>query len=295
MAGYRNLVKLSSLAYTEGFYTKPRVDRELLAKYSEGLIVSSACLAGEIAHEARGGRRRRAPAKRRPGTPTCSRTATTSRCRRTTPRGRPSSTRRSSSSATELDLPDHRDERRALPARRRTTTRTTCCSASVSARTTPTRTGCTTTGASTSRARPEMRERFPDRADVLENTLRIADEAGFAFEKKYSRSRRSRFRPGSRRENELLVKLATAGARERYGDGAVRRSAGAARLRARRHHEDRLRRLLPDRRTTSSRRRATATSRSDPAADRRRDRSSRTRCGSPTSVRSSSISSSSAS
>jgi len=49
MTGYRNLVKLSSLAYTEGFYSKPRVDRELLAKYNEGIIVSSACLAGEVA------------------------------------------------------------------------------------------------------------------------------------------------------------------------------------------------------------------------------------------------------
>src|SRR5919199_1118385 len=48
-AGYKNLVKLSSLAYTEGFYTKPRVDRELLAKYSEGIVVSSACMAGEVA------------------------------------------------------------------------------------------------------------------------------------------------------------------------------------------------------------------------------------------------------
>ncbi|HMC54821.1 MAG TPA: DNA polymerase III subunit alpha [Gemmatimonadaceae bacterium] len=47
--GYRNLVKLSSLAFTEGFYTKPRVDRELLARYNEGIIVSSACMAGEIA------------------------------------------------------------------------------------------------------------------------------------------------------------------------------------------------------------------------------------------------------
>src|SRR5690242_6086279 len=47
--GYKNLVKLSSLAYTEGFYVKPRVDRELLAKFSEGIVVSSACLAGEIA------------------------------------------------------------------------------------------------------------------------------------------------------------------------------------------------------------------------------------------------------
>ena len=47
--GYRNLVKLSSLAYTEGFYSKPRVDRELLARYAEGIAVSSACLAGEVA------------------------------------------------------------------------------------------------------------------------------------------------------------------------------------------------------------------------------------------------------
>src|SRR3954467_13191889 len=49
MTGYKNLVKLSSLAYTEGFYSKPRVDRELLARYNEGLVVSSACMAGEIA------------------------------------------------------------------------------------------------------------------------------------------------------------------------------------------------------------------------------------------------------
>jgi len=49
LAGYRNLVKLSSLAYTEGFYGKPRMDRELLARYSEGIVVSSACMAGEIA------------------------------------------------------------------------------------------------------------------------------------------------------------------------------------------------------------------------------------------------------
>jgi DNA polymerase-3 subunit alpha len=47
--GYRNLVKLTSLGYTEGFYSRPRVDRELLERYREGLIVSSACMAGEIA------------------------------------------------------------------------------------------------------------------------------------------------------------------------------------------------------------------------------------------------------
>ena len=46
--GYKNLIKMVSLAYTEGFYFKPRIDRDLLEKYSEGLICLSACLVGEI-------------------------------------------------------------------------------------------------------------------------------------------------------------------------------------------------------------------------------------------------------
>jgi DNA polymerase-3 subunit alpha len=46
--GYRNLVELVSKAYTEGFYYKPRIDRELLAAHSKGLIGLSACIAGEI-------------------------------------------------------------------------------------------------------------------------------------------------------------------------------------------------------------------------------------------------------
>ncbi len=46
--GYRNLLRLSSLAHMEGFYYKPRVDKELLKSHSEGLIATSACLQGEI-------------------------------------------------------------------------------------------------------------------------------------------------------------------------------------------------------------------------------------------------------
>ncbi|HOR93783.1 MAG TPA: PHP domain-containing protein, partial [Spirochaetota bacterium] len=46
--GYKNLVKLSSLGYLEGFYYKPRIDWELLTQYSTGLIASTACIAGEI-------------------------------------------------------------------------------------------------------------------------------------------------------------------------------------------------------------------------------------------------------
>jgi len=46
--GYNNLIKLVSLGFTEGFYYKPRVDMEVLRKYSKGLIALSACLAGAI-------------------------------------------------------------------------------------------------------------------------------------------------------------------------------------------------------------------------------------------------------
>lgn len=46
--GYTNLVKLCSTAYIEGFYYRPRIDKVLLEKYHEGLIISSACLGGEI-------------------------------------------------------------------------------------------------------------------------------------------------------------------------------------------------------------------------------------------------------
>ncbi len=46
--GYANLMKLVSLGFTEGFYNKPRVDRELLERYHEGLICLSACMSGEV-------------------------------------------------------------------------------------------------------------------------------------------------------------------------------------------------------------------------------------------------------
>src|ERR1700733_15027653 len=48
LRGYHNLVKLVSAAHLEGFHYKPRIDKELLAKHSEGLIGMSACLKGEI-------------------------------------------------------------------------------------------------------------------------------------------------------------------------------------------------------------------------------------------------------
>ncbi|MBN1542776.1 DNA polymerase III subunit alpha [candidate division KSB1 bacterium] len=48
--GYRNLMKLVSAGYLEGFYYKPRVDKELLRANSQGIVALSACLKGEVAH-----------------------------------------------------------------------------------------------------------------------------------------------------------------------------------------------------------------------------------------------------
>ena len=51
LKGYKNLIKLISTAWIKGFYYKPRIDKELLSLYHEGIIASSACIAGEIPDE----------------------------------------------------------------------------------------------------------------------------------------------------------------------------------------------------------------------------------------------------
>ncbi|MGN0983277.1 MAG: DNA polymerase III subunit alpha, partial [Gemmiger sp.] len=53
--GYKNLIKLVSAGFTEGFYSKPRIDKDLLERHHEGLICLSACLAGEIPQALRAG------------------------------------------------------------------------------------------------------------------------------------------------------------------------------------------------------------------------------------------------
>jgi DNA polymerase-3 subunit alpha len=53
--GYHNLMKLVTIAQLDGYYYKPRVDRELLAKYHEGIIALSACAGGEVASNIRTG------------------------------------------------------------------------------------------------------------------------------------------------------------------------------------------------------------------------------------------------
>jgi len=47
--GYRNLTRLTSIGYTEGFYRRPRIDKEVLARHAEGIVCLAACLSGEVA------------------------------------------------------------------------------------------------------------------------------------------------------------------------------------------------------------------------------------------------------
>ncbi|MFH1744658.1 MAG: DNA polymerase III subunit alpha [bacterium] len=61
--GYKNLIKLTSKGFLEGFYYKPRIDLEVLKKHSEGLIASTACLTGEIPYLTRIGKEEEARAK----------------------------------------------------------------------------------------------------------------------------------------------------------------------------------------------------------------------------------------
>lgn len=56
LTGYKNLIKMVSHSWTEGYYYRPRIDKELLEKYHEGIIVSSACLGGEIPQHIMNGR-----------------------------------------------------------------------------------------------------------------------------------------------------------------------------------------------------------------------------------------------
>ncbi|MFL5575714.1 MAG: DNA polymerase III subunit alpha [Gemmatimonadaceae bacterium] len=213
--GYKNLVKLSSLSYTEGFYVKPRVDRELLAKYSEGIVVSSACLAGEVAthlmdgrydeakaaaewyadvfdgryflevqgHDSEGQHRLNELVFKLAGDTGIPVVAT--------------------NDAHFLRQEDH-DAHDVLL--------------------------CIGLGKDRSdmdrmqydrglyfKHAGEMRQRFPDRPDVLENTLRVADAVDVQFSKKYNVPSFP-LPAGVATENDLLTRLAAEGAKGRYGD-----------------------------------------------------------------------------
>jgi DNA polymerase III subunit alpha len=212
--GYKNLVKLSSLAYTEGFYAKPRMDRELLARYSEGIVVSSACMAGEIAHHLLCDEYDQARS-------VASWYAEVFRDRyylevqAHDSENQATLNRRVFQLAEELSLPVLATNDAHFLAREDHDAHDVLL--------------CIGLGkdfSDTNRMRydeglyfksaPEIAESFPGRKDVLENSLRIADESAIQFSKQY-RVPSFPLPAGVDTENELLIRLAEEGAHERYG------------------------------------------------------------------------------
>jgi len=212
--GYRNLVKLSSLSYTEGFYSRPRVDRELLARYNEGIIVSSACMAGEVATHLLGDNW---PAARE----AASWYANTFRdyyleVQAHDTENQAELNRRVFRLADELGIPVvATNDAHFLRAEDHEAHDVLLCI------------GLGKDYASTDRMRyneglyfkhaGEIAAAFPDRPDVLENTLRIGADVEIEFSKKYQVPAFP-LPAGAHSENDLLVELAKAGAVERYGD-----------------------------------------------------------------------------
>jgi DNA polymerase-3 subunit alpha len=213
--GYKNLIKLSSLAYTEGFYTKPRVDRELLAKYNEGIIVSSACLAGEVAQHLMANRHdeaREAAAwyaelfKDRYYLEVQAHTS----------EGQTILNSKVFSLASELGLPVvATNDSHFLRADDHDAHDVLLCIGLGKDRSDPARMHYDR--GLYFKSSPEVASFFPGRSDVLENTLKVADEVDVALSKTYHVPAFP-LPTGVSTENDLLTTLATAGAKERYGD-----------------------------------------------------------------------------
>jgi DNA polymerase III subunit alpha len=213
--GYQNLVKLSSLAYMEGFYTKPRVDRELLARYGAGLIVSSACMAGEVATHLRANDLDAAR-------------EAASWYANTFPdryylevqahdaEGQRDLNAQIFELASGLGLPViATNDAHFLRQQDHDSHDVLLCIGLGKDRLDPDR--MRYDRGLYFKSAPEIAARFPDHPEVLENTLQIADRAGVEFSKTY-RVPSFPLPPGVDTENDLLVRLAETGARERYGD-----------------------------------------------------------------------------
>ncbi|MEX2180871.1 MAG: DNA polymerase III subunit alpha [Gemmatimonadaceae bacterium] len=214
LTGYRNLVKLTSLSYTEGFYGKPRLDRELLARHNEGLIVSSACMAGEVAQHLLADRYAEARAA-------AAWYADVFRDRyylevQAHEAGEQARLNREIFRlAKDLSLPVvATNDAHFLRSEDHAAHDVLLCI------------GLKKDRLDADRLRydrglyfksaPEIAAHFPGRPDVLENTLAIANAVDVRFERKYHLPSFP-LPKGARTENDHLVKLAEAGAARRYG------------------------------------------------------------------------------
>jgi DNA polymerase-3 subunit alpha len=213
--GYRNLVKLSSIGYTEGFYHRPRVDREVLERHAGGLIVSSACMAGEVARHLIAGDDAGAREA-------ASWYAEVFRDRYYLEvqghdsEGQADLNRRIFALAGELGLPVvASNDAHFLTQGDHEAHDVLLCIGLGKDRDDPNR--MRYDRGLYFKSAEEMRERFPDRPDVLERTLDIADQVDLSFEKHYHLPAFP-LPAEYADENALLEHLSRRGAHARYGD-----------------------------------------------------------------------------
>jgi DNA polymerase-3 subunit alpha len=181
--GYRNLSRLTSIGYTEGFYGKPRIDREVLQKFNQGLIVTSACLAGEVAQalmEDRWDAAREAVAWHQE----VFRDRYYLEVQGHDSAGQDELNRRIFTLAAEMDVPlVATNDAHFLRADDHQAHDVLLCIGLGKDFSDPDR--MRYDGQLYFKSGYEMRARFPDRADVLENTLRIAEECNWSYPKGY--------------------------------------------------------------------------------------------------------------
>ena len=246
--GFKNLIKMASVAFLEGYYYVPRIDKELLEAHSEGLICLSRLRvrASSASSSSRTRCDEADEAGRLVRTRSSARTST-SRSRTTAWTSRSCCADGAIDIANQLGLPlvatcDAHYLRRTTPPP------TTCCCASTPASCATTRTACATAATSSTSAPPEeMYGLFPGHADAV--AAQPGDRRRRATSSSTSRSGTS---PSSRRRrgktpDEYLRELCEAGLTERYGDNPPEAVADAARARAGHHLPDGLRQLLPHR------------------------------------------------
>ena len=216
--GYKNLIKMVSAGFTEGFYSKPRIDKELLEQYHEGLICLSACLAGEIPQAILAGDYERAKAGRACGTATFSARATIiSNCRTTAWRKTTGRAAPAHPIGPGDRHPHGRYQRRPLHYAKRTPRCRASCSASRPAR--PSHDADRMefqTDEFYLKSTDEMYDLFAMVPEACENTNKIAEQCNFEFT--FGETKLPYFKAPDGMENqEYFEKLCWEGLERRYG------------------------------------------------------------------------------
>jgi DNA polymerase III subunit alpha len=213
--GYQNLVKLSSLGYTEGFYHKPRVDRELLARHSGGLIVTSACMAGEVSRHLLEGRQE-AAAEAAAWYAEVFRDRYYLEVQAHNSEGQSELNRKILTLSEAMGLPVvATNDSHFLEHGDHEAHDTLLCIGLGKDKSDPDR--MRYDDGLYFKTPEEMRSAFPDHPEVLENTLKIADEVNLSFDKTYHVPAFP-IPEDFQDEGGYLVHLARAGARDRYGE-----------------------------------------------------------------------------